>query len=147
MRARGWYVSANQVDDDDDDDDRWRGTDSFARVFPRDGVEISATLNSTRGSIAKVQVWKDGTQRAFDRLHVVTLSELLWDLEVAHGWQAEAAPRAPAPTAGRAPVVERAKSGRSKCVVCAEAIAKDALRIGIERMVETPAFAAWRRCG
>jgi hypothetical protein len=44
------------------------------------------------------------------------------------------------PEAATAPVVERAKSGRSRCVVCTTPIAKDSLRIGIERVVETPTF-------
>lgn len=146
LRGRGWYVAAS--DTDDNDDDRWVGTRAFARTFARDGVSVSATLNATRGSIASVRATR-AAACTFDELHVVTISELLWDLESAHG-RRDDRPRPDAPPASRAapprapsqpaPIVERAKSGRAKCVVCTEAIAKDAWRIGIERHVETPTF-------
>jgi hypothetical protein len=166
LRGRGWHVTASDIDDDDGED-RWLGTRAFARDFPRDGVRVIATLGDTRGSIASVTVHAN-EQRRFDALHVVTISELLWDLETAHGRPADvrprasaprpavpraaaaaaapaappapAAPAAPAASATSPPVVERAKSGRSRCVVCTAAIAKDSLRIGIDRMIETPAF-------
>lgn len=136
--ARGWRV-AESDHFDDDGEERWAGTRAFARRFERDGIEVLATLNHTRGSIATVTVERDGP-RTFDELHVVTISELLLDLELAHGRNFDAPPP-PAPASrGAQPVVERAKSGRSKCVVCGEPIAKDSLRVGIERMIETPAF-------
>ncbi len=119
------------------------GTDWWEKTFPRDHATIIAELNSTHGSIANVHI--DGARSApsFRRLHPVTISELLYDLEVAHGWR----PRptndriAPAPAAaGPGPIVERAKSGRSKCVVCTNAIAKGEPRVGVERLIETPQF-------
>ena len=173
LRARGWHVSASDIEDDDGED-RWVGTRAFARDFARDDVQIYATLGDTRGAIARVTAYgTSGPQRRFDELHVVTISELLWDLETAHGRPADARPprTSPAPSEARprsapparpapasppiaapppapapadatesAPIVERAKSGRSRCVVCGAAIAKDALRIGISRMIETPTF-------
>lgn len=146
LRARGWYVAAGDYEPDWDDEQRWVGTRAFARAFPRDGaLHVVATLNETRGSIALVRALHGATERTFDDLHVVTISELLWDLETAHGRPAPiAAPPPPpepiAPAPAPAPVVERAKSGRSKCVVCTQAIAKDAWRVGVERLVETPTF-------
>jgi uncharacterized protein (TIGR02996 family) len=162
LRGRGWYVAASDVEYDDGEE-RWLGTRAFARDFPRDGVRVTATLGDTRGSIARVTAYQHGPRR-FDELHVVTLSELLWDLETAHGRPADAPPRpaadapprpaadapprpatpssaaAPPAPAAPAPIVERAKSGRSRCVVCTAAIAKDSPRIGIERWIETPTF-------
>lgn len=139
LRERGWHVAASAYDEDQD---RWQGTNAFARRF--DGVHIYATLGSTRGSIATVTALGEGGVRmTFDQLPVVVISELLWDLEVAHGWVPTEAPPPAPPPGGPAPTVERAKSGRSKCVVCTQAIAKDSLRIGIERMVETPTFRGW----
>jgi uncharacterized protein (TIGR02996 family) len=168
LRGRGWYVAASDIEDDDGED-RWVGTRAFARHFLRDGVRAVATLGDTRGAIARVTAWSGAGECRFDELHVVTLSELLWDLETAHGRPAgarsrDAAPRVPvpaasapaaapaapaaaapaaaaaAPAAPAAPTVERAKSGRSRCVVCKELIAKDSQRIGIDRFVETPTF-------
>ncbi len=40
------------------------------------------------------------------------------------------------------PYAERAPSGRSKCLVCGEAIDKDDLRVAIEREVDTGSFTA-----
>jgi hypothetical protein len=150
LRGRGWYVAANDIEDDDGED-RWLGTRAFARDFLRDRLRVAATLGDTRGSIASVTIYGGGPRR-FDELHVVTISELLWDLETAHGRPADARPRpAPRPPAApaapaasapaaSAPIVERAKTGRSRCVVCTTLIAKDSLRIGIDRLVETPTF-------
>lgn len=41
---------------------------------------------------------------------------------------------------GRYPFAELAKSGRARCIVCSEAIAKGTTRIGVERQIETPQF-------
>ena len=41
---------------------------------------------------------------------------------------------------GTFPYAEKAPSGRSKCMSCSEAIAKDALRVAIEREVDTGSF-------
>lgn len=146
LLARGWGVAASDTYDDDGEE-RWAGTRAFARDFEREGVRAIATLNETRGSIACVTVLRGARSVVFDELHVVTLSELHFDLEAAHGRRFDEPPQQqqpsepPPPGPGRAPpVVERAKTGRSKCVVCAAAIAKDSLRIGVERMIETPAF-------
>lgn len=148
LLARGWSVAASDTYDDDGEE-RWAGTRAFARDLERDRVRAIATLNETRGSIACVTVLRGARSIAFDELHVVTISELLFDLEAAHGRSFDEPPPPPPqrqpqpqpPGPGRAPpVVERARTGRSKCVVCAAAIAKDSLRIGVERMIETPAF-------
>ncbi len=57
-------------------------------------MQIYATLGDTRGAIASVTVYgTSGPQRRFDELHVVTISELLWDLETAHGRPADARPQ------------------------------------------------------
>lgn len=44
------------------------------------------------------------------------------------------------PQRGRYPFAELAKSSRSKCVVCGEKIEKGTVRIGVERVIETPNF-------
>jgi hypothetical protein len=146
LEQRDWFVYAQ---------DDGGGTEAFGKDFARDGVVAVAAIGRTGGSIGEVIVRPRGTwigRRRFDGLHPVTISELLWDLEAAHGrpaapreapGQPAAAPRPLRPPAGPAqpaPIVERARSGRSKCVVCGAAIAKDSLRIGVERMIETPAF-------
>ena len=127
LERRGW-ASEN-------DDDMYQ-TVGWTKYCPRERATACATLDETNGSIAELEVrGQTGKAIAFDKLHVVTISELLWDLETAHGGAA------PAEFTKKTPiVVERAKSGRAKCVVCAEPIAKDALRIGVERMIETPQF-------
>ncbi|MBA3503198.1 MAG: DUF4132 domain-containing protein [Deltaproteobacteria bacterium] len=127
---RGW---AGENDED------MHGTVGWSKHFPRDHAYAFATPNETLGSIGKVEVRDHAGPRVFDTLHVVTISELLWDLETAHGRAVETAPP---PTAAASPpvVVERAKSGRSKCVVCTNAIEKDAVRLGVERTIETPSF-------
>jgi uncharacterized protein (TIGR02996 family) len=192
LTARGWHV---------EDHGTGGGVTSFARELARDRVIAVAVLRETNGRLDHVVFMLRGTQpgvRRPDRLHAVTISEVLWDLEIAFGRmelppdapppapleRAPVRPRAPAPPAGPSvrrrspasavaappsavaassvvaaaapppavtapppasaprptPVVERAKSGRSKCVVCGAAIAKDSLRIGIVRGIATPAF-------
>ena len=115
-------------------------TVGWAKLFARDGVVATAKIDDRAGAIASVEVQARGVgpPRPFATLHPVTLSELLWDLEIAHG-----APD-PVPAASverpRPIMVERAKTGRSKCTVCGQSIAKDAQRIGVERRIETPAY-------
>ncbi|MDQ3364183.1 MAG: DUF4132 domain-containing protein [Myxococcota bacterium] len=135
LEQRGWIAH---------DRDERGITQAFGRVFERDQVVAIARLGSGQGSVGEVEVSPIGSyleRRRFDRLHPVTLSELLWDLETAHGG-AVAASRAAgsAVPTSTSPVVERAKSGRARCVVCAATITKASLRIGIERLIETPAF-------
>jgi hypothetical protein len=128
LLARDWSVH---------EQDDGGGTESFAKELPRDRAIAVAMLGRSNGSIGEVVIRPRGTPygtRPWSGLHDVTISELLWDLETAHGWTG------PPPPARPAPVVERAKSGRSRCVVCGAAIAKDSLRIGVSRIIETPAF-------
>jgi len=153
LAQRDWFVH---------DQDDGGGTEAFGRDFARDRVVAVARLGPTSGSIGEVIVRPRGTElgaRRLGSLHDVTISELLWDLDAAHSRPAPvreaapmpSAPMLPAPPAGSpppaplassppAPTIERAKSGRSKCVVCGAAIAKDSLRVGVERTIETPAF-------
>ena len=74
----------------------------------------------------------------------MTRTELLYDLEAAVGRTAVTpTTRLRQSTGAQRPagvVVEKAKTGRAKCIVCAQAIAKDTVRIGVVRMIETPAF-------
>jgi hypothetical protein len=137
LRERDWYVH-EQYDAG--------GTESFAKLFERDNVIAVASFGSNMGAIATVTVQKDRFQRRrFDSLDPVTQSELLYDLELAHGYR-EGRPAArpapvPAPTSSSAsPIVERAKSGRSRCVVCTQPIAKGDPRVGVERQIQTDAF-------
>lgn len=55
------------------------------------------------------------------------------------------------PQEGRFPLAERAKSGRARCVVCGEKIAKDSVRLGVERVHESAEFSgritAWLHPG
>jgi hypothetical protein len=156
LAQRDWFVH---------DQDDGGGTEAFGKDFARDRVVAVARLGPTSGAIGEVIVRPRGAEvgaRRLGSLHDVTISELLWDLDAAHSRPAlpreaapareaaplarEAAPPREAPppreSAGSppAPIIERAKSGRSKCVVCGAAIAKDSLRIGVERPIETPAF-------
>lgn len=137
MHARGWQTW--EVGDQG-------GTESFAREFARDDVMIEARLADNGGTIKAVTC-----KKAFGSLHPVTVSEILHDLEAitakAGGSEKGASPGAkPAasgaglPQTGRHPFAELAKSSRSICVVCSKPIAKDTVRIGIERMIETPQF-------
>ncbi|MBA3391968.1 MAG: DUF4132 domain-containing protein [Deltaproteobacteria bacterium] len=134
LEQRGWTAAFQ---------DDGGGTTAFSRFFERDEVLVVARLGTSQGSIGEVEVWPRGShvdRCRFDRLHAVTCSELLWDLETAHGRPADAPRTAPSITRDVPPIVERAKTGRSKCVVCTNAIDKGALRIGVERLIETPAF-------
>lgn len=114
---------------------------AWIKTFERDGVEVTATLDDRAAAIRSVEVRGRGgfgRARAFASLHPVTVSELLWDLEAAHG---TAEPVVAATPARPRPItVERARTGRAKCVVCGESIAKGAQRIGIERRIETAAY-------
>ena len=141
LEERDWYTY-EQYDQG--------GTESYGRDFARDGVTVIAHVGS--GSIDTVNVrGADRYEvRTFDSLHAVTVSELLYDLEIAHRRieplsttairQAPPPPPPAAKPAGPAPIIEKAKTGRAKCVVCQLAIVKDSTRIGIERMIETPTF-------
>jgi hypothetical protein len=98
------------------------------------------------GAIATVRVFgKDRWDtRRFSNIDAVTVSELLYDLELAHGYRESRggapARSAPAPRGGTEPIVERAKTGRAKCVVCEKAIAKGDPRVGVERQIQTETF-------
>ncbi len=134
LEQRGWTAAFQ---------DDGGGTTAFSRFFERDQVLVVGKLGTSQGAIGEVEVWPRGNdvdRCRFDRLHAVTCSELLWDLETAHGRPADAPRTAPSITRDVPPIVERAKTGRSKCVVCANPIDKGALRIGVERLIETPAF-------
>jgi uncharacterized protein (TIGR02996 family) len=114
-----------------DDDDGHGLTSGWTRWFHRDQVVGRALLGAGNASISEVRMFgRDNQPRRFSAMHVVTLSELLWDLETAHGGT-------PQPSGV---IVERARSNRSKCVICSEPIALDTVRIGVERLIETPAF-------
>ncbi len=140
MHARGWQTW--EVGDQG-------GTESFAREFPRDDVMIEARLADNASAIKAVTC-----KKAFGTLHAVTVSEILHDLEAItgkaggaeKGATSSATPAAPGaagaglPQTGRHPFAELAKSSRSVCVVCSKPIAKDTVRIGIERLIETPQF-------
>jgi hypothetical protein len=149
LTRRGWSVDEQGVGG---------GIAAFGKELARDRVFAVAVLRGTNGLFEKVVFRPHGTAigtRRPDRLHEVTISEVLWDLEIAFGRLApppdapapapptQRGPRpapSPAPPFGPAPIVERAKSGRSRCVVCGAAIAKDSLRIGVVRAIDTPAF-------
>jgi uncharacterized protein (TIGR02996 family) len=125
LEQRDWFVY---------EQDDGGGTAAFGKELARDGIIAVAALGGANGSIGEVIIRPRGSRigaRRWGSLHPVTISELLWDLEVAHGRRVPPLP---------APIVERARSGRSRCVVCGEAIAKDSLRIGVERVIETPAY-------
>jgi hypothetical protein len=94
LRGRGWRVYASDIEDAGGEG-RWVGTRTFARDFARDRVRVLATLDDTRGAIASVRVIDPHgcSERHFNKLHVVTISELLWDLETAHGRPADARPQ------------------------------------------------------
>ena len=136
LAERDWYV-AEQSDHGT--------TTAFGRDFERDHVTAIAFVGDGRISSVVLQpIGSAIARQRFDALHRVTRSELLYDLEAAVG-RAVVQPTTQLrqPTAAQRPgpaVVERAKSNRSKCVVCGQAIPKDSTRIGVVRMIETPAF-------
>lgn len=154
LESRGWRVF---------EESDGGGTLSWSKLFERDGLSVVAELGPTSGSIESVWIARDGwrrSKRTFGSLHSVTLSELLYDLDLAHSRRRPNRARSPGvgdatmsargvdadkqarplPQTGGYPFAERAKSGRSTCIVCGDKIAKGTVRIGVERAIETPTF-------
>ncbi len=92
--------------------------------------------------VTKVVQWNHNTvsEDAQHRLDVVLAARKGLPLPEAMA----AAPTPPKKQSERFPFVERAKSGRSKCVVCSQPIAEGELRLGIERAhAELRTITAW----
>lgn len=120
------------------------------KTFSRDRARIEAKTEDGSGALLSIEAKVE-----WGKLGAIVVSEALMDLERAVGGARAARPEPAAPGAapakpgakagglpqtGKYPFSELAKSGRSKCVICGQAIEKGARRIGVERMIETPAF-------
>jgi hypothetical protein len=134
------------------DDDDWAGdADGFYVVMARDRKRIECKLAGD-GTIAAIGMgevvvdWR-GPARAGDptplgELHPVSQAELLY----AFLGQRERPPRAiaaepqVAAVASRYPYAELAKTSRSACLQCAQKIEKGAVRVAVERRVDSDAF-------
>jgi hypothetical protein len=148
LHEQGWWGFKQ-------DSDYMSDVDTFAVLLRRDGKHVEAKLDSQglihkigMGHVAPAYEFPDDGYTApaddptpFGDLHPVSQSELLYALlgQRDRPAPARSAPAAPS-SGGRAPFVERAKSGRSTCVVCGEKIPAEALRIGVERMIDTGSF-------
>ena len=97
LTQRDWYVH-EQGD---------RGVAAFGKDFARDRAIAVAGVGRSNAAIDEVVVRRrdpGGTPRKLGELHAVTLSELLWDLEVAHRHPEPSAPPAPpAPPSSSSP--------------------------------------------
>ena len=134
LRDRDWYELERDA----------VGAVVFARDFDRDRITALATFGDSISSVILRPYGSQVARTRFDRVHRITASEVLYDLEAAVGRVAVAPstevrqPRVERPARG--PVVEQAKTGRAKCVVCDQVIEKDTMRVGIDRVIETPSY-------
>lgn len=122
LADRDWYVA--------EQGDRGVAT-ALARDFHRDGVTVYVMVGDGRLGNVGAQTFHGAVRRLKD-LHPVTRSELVMDLEHGVG-RLSLAPMVEV-------VVEIAKTGRAKCVVCDRTIAKGTERVGVERLIQTEKF-------
>lgn len=136
--------------------------DTLAVVLVRDKKHVEMKMTNT-GGVYKVGLgrmkdssntedgyWKRSTDTStFGDLHPVSQSEILYAFlgdSVAKSPAAAAQSRAPSrgKPSGGFPRAEMAKSSRSACLVCKEKIAKETIRVVVEREVKSDAFTGMR---
>ena len=156
LHAMGWW--GYKVDMDYMSD-----VDTFAVLMPRDGKQIEAKLDGS-GQIHAIGMGRveldyslseggyvatPGDKTTFGELHPVSQSELLYAFKGDGGSRRKASSRARGPggsgsRGSKFPYAEVAKSGRSSCLVCEDKIAKGAVRVAVERQIETDGFSGVR---
>jgi hypothetical protein len=160
LRSRGWF---------DGEENDGGGTDDFGLELLRSNGYAQANLGYgeiTEVIAGKGKgYYSHRLRQPISWMHPIDRAEVLADIEAAvrparsraAAPASRAAERGPAttpaqpatspaaegdvlPQRGRFPFAELAKSSRSKCVVCGEKIEKGTVRIGVERLIETPNF-------